>query len=76
MNKQDFQHNPPAIEIKNRENIEIARFEINGDVYLKGRKIDVDKELAQLFSVCIVELSGFDASRLKEKIIEQAIKNK
>lgn len=61
----------PAIIIQDKSNTEIARFETNGDVFIKGRKIDVDKELAQLFSVCITEVSGLNADKLKEQIIHK-----
>ena len=58
----------PAIEIKDKHEEEIMRFENNGDIYLKGRKIDVDKELAQAFTYCVIEMSGFSTSALIEEI--------
>ena len=58
---------------------DFCRFEPNGDVFLfdealgEMRKIDVDKELAQCFTVCISKLVKGDVQKVIKRIKELAI---
>ncbi len=62
---------PPAIQLKNADKKEYMRFENNGSVYLKGRKINVDKEIAQAFTYCVIEMSGLTPHQLIKEIIKK-----
>jgi len=72
--KKEMENEAPAIYIKNKEQKEIFRFETDGKVFwLKNGKMvqaKIDKELAQAFEYCVIQMSGFSASKLIKKIRE------